>query len=59
MLGVVILLELVSALKFFKDDFEIKRVHFTGGEPTLYSNFINILESCKKHNPDCALTVND
>jgi len=42
--GVVILLELVSALKFFKDDFEIKRVHFTGGEPTLYSNFINILE---------------
>jgi len=55
--GVVILLELVSALKFFKDDFEIKRVHFTGGEPTLYSNFI--LESCKKHNLNCALTVND
>lgn len=51
-------LELASALRFFKDDLEIKRVHFTGGEPILYGDFINILKDCKQNSLDCALTTN-
>ena len=35
--GSVDIIRVGVSLEVFKDDFEIKRVHFTGGEPTLYS----------------------
>ena len=50
--------QLLQAMKIFSKDLGVNRIHFTGGEPTLYQKFSDILKSCKKHGYDCALTTN-
>lgn len=50
--------QLLQAMKILSNDLGVNRIHFTGGEPTLYQKFSGILNSCKKHGYDCALTTN-
>lgn len=40
--------ELIEVLKFFNKNLGIQRVHFTGGEPTLYEEFAKLLQKLKK-----------
>ena len=50
--------ELFEALKIMKKEFGFYRVHFTGGEPTLYSKFAGLLMNTKKIGFINALTTN-
>lgn len=50
--------ELINALKILREKLGFYRVHFTGGEPTLYKNFAKILSKTKKLGFINALTTN-
>ncbi len=50
--------QLVRAMQIFSKDIGVDRIHFTGGEPTLYREFSNILQLCRRKGYDCALTTN-
>ena len=50
--------QLLQAMKVFSKDLGVNRIHFTGGEPTLYQIFSGVLKSCNKAGYDCALTTN-
>lgn len=40
--------EVVSCLKKFKKELFVYRVHYTGGEPTLYKNLLSLIKKTKK-----------
>ena len=50
--------ELIRSLKILKKDLGFYRVHFTGGEPTLYNKFEKLLRETKKLGFLNALTTN-
>lgn len=50
--------ELINALSILKKEFGFYRVHFTGGEPTLYNKFGKLLNRTKKLGFLNALTTN-
>lgn len=50
--------ELISCLKRFKKELYFRRVHFTGGEPTLYKEFINLIKETKKLGINNSVTSN-
>lgn len=50
--------ELLEALHILKENFCFYRVHFTGGEPTLYEKFAELLTAAKRAKFINALTTN-
>lgn len=50
--------EVIAALIFFRKELNFTKVHFTGGEPTLYENLPHLLTLAKKLNFTTALTTN-
>lgn len=50
--------ELLKALKSLKKHINFSRIHFTGGEPTLYKEFASLLKETKKLGLINALTTN-
>jgi molybdenum cofactor biosynthesis enzyme MoaA len=50
--------ELVEAIKILKRELGFYRIHFTGGEPTLYSEFEKLILATKKLDFINALTTN-
>jgi len=50
--------EVVAALKILKRELGFYRVHFTGGEPTLYEKFAELLTKVKEIGFTTALTTN-
>jgi len=50
--------ELMKALRILKNSLGFYRVHFTGGEPTLYRKFADLLRLTKRSGFINALTTN-
>lgn len=50
--------ELIKALNFLKNNLFFYRVHFTGGEPTLYDDFSKLIKKLKKAGFISAVTSN-
>jgi len=50
--------EFIEALRVLRKDLMFYRIHFTGGEPTLYNEFESLLKKTKKLGFSNALTTN-
>src|SRR3989338_4523184 len=50
--------EFIRALKILRKELGFYRIHFTGGEPTLYKKFETLLKKTKKLGFSNALTTN-
>jgi len=50
--------ELIPCLKKLKKELFFYRIHFTGGEPTLYKNFLGLLKASKKLGMINSVTTN-